>query len=420
MPRRASGSTYRWVCLGVLFLSGFLAFAIRLAPAVALPDLQAAFGLTAAELGLLTSVYLWPFAFMQPGAGMLADRLGSRWSASGFLLIAGVGQLLLAVAPSFPLALVGRALTGVGTSILYVAAAKIMAAWFRPREFGTLTGAWTSFANLGGIAAAAPLAVLVSLLGWRASFAAMGVAVLGTAVLVAGIVRGRPADLGWPSPPPANPVGFLESLRIVLRVPNTWLLGGYAFLLFGTMTMMQGLWAVPYLMEANGLTRQEAANVLTLWAVGLIGGCTLWGYIADRVVKTRKGVICAGAVLYALLWALLAFASEGLPAAVLPLAMFWGGFFASTWIPSYAQLKDSVPSGVVATAMGVLNFFFWLGGAVHQQISGLILAEFPKLNGNTPVAAYQAVFWFCVGSVGLSIVFVALSTEHRPRPSTVT
>jgi hypothetical protein len=70
--------------------------------------------------------------------------------------------------------------------------------------------------------------------------------------------------------------------------------------------------------------------------------------------------------------------------------------------------------------MGILNFFFWLGGAVHQQISGLILAEFPKLNGHTPVAAYQTVFWFCVGSVGLSIILVALSTEHRTRQSTIT
>jgi len=98
------------------------------------------------------------------------------------------------MAPSFGLALLGRACTGIGTSILYVAAAKIMAQWFLRREFGTLTGAWTSFANLGGIVAAAPLGVLLAWIGWRASFAAMGLAVLGTAV-----------------------------------VPNTWLLGDMRF-----------------------------------------------------------------------------------------------------------------------------------------------------------------------------------------------
>ena len=88
------------------------------------------FGLSPAELGLLTSLYLWPFAIMQPVAGLLTDHLGSRRSVTGFLIIAGVGQLLLAMAPSFGLALLGRACTGIGTSILYVAAAKIMAQWF--------------------------------------------------------------------------------------------------------------------------------------------------------------------------------------------------------------------------------------------------------------------------------------------------
>jgi sugar phosphate permease len=84
LPRRASTSTYRWVCIGVLFLSAFLAFSTRLAPAVALPNLQVTFGLTAAELSLLTALYLWPFAFMQSVAGVLTDRLGPRRSVTIF------------------------------------------------------------------------------------------------------------------------------------------------------------------------------------------------------------------------------------------------------------------------------------------------------------------------------------------------
>ena len=412
-PRQSSTSSYRWVCLGVLFLSAFLAFMTRLAPAVALPNLQVTFGLTAAELSLLTALYLWPFTVMQPVAGLLTDRLGPRRSVT--MVIAGFGQLLLALAPNFASALLGRAATGIGGSILYVAAAKIMAQWFRRREFGTLTGAWTSVANLGGIAAAAPLAALLSSIGWRASFGAIGVAVLATALLVYVFVRDSPADLGWPALlDPDRSLPFLKSLRIVLRAPNLWLLGGYAFLLFGTMTMMQGLWAVPYLMDINGYTQQDAANSLTLWALGLILGCTLWGYVADRVVKTRKGVICTGAVVYAFLWVLLAVCPVGLPAGVLQVAMFWGGFFASTWIPAYAQLKEAVPPPVVATAMGMLNLFFWLGGAFYQQLSGPLLETFPTQAGHIPLEGYQTVFWMCLGSVALSVILALSSQEQRP------
>jgi sugar phosphate permease len=415
-------SRNRWLCLGVLFLGALLSFCVRLAPAVALPDLQAAFGLTAAELSLLTAVYLWPFALMQPVAGLLTDTLGPRRSVTIFLVLAGLGQLLLALAPNFALALTGRACTGIGTSILYVAAARIMAQWFRRREFGTLTGAWTSAANLGGIVAAAPLAALLPVIGWRASFAAIGVAVLLAALLVVLVVRDSPTDLGWPalvdtdapvqSDPAGRPLGFWQGFGPVLREPNTWLLGGYAFLLFGTMTMMQGLWAVPYLMDVHGETQQEAANALTFWAVGLIVGCTTWGYLADHVVKTRKGVVSVGAVVYALLWVFLAVAPAGLPDGVLLLAMFWGGFFASTWIPAYAQLRDSVPPRAIATAMGTLNLFFWLGGAFYQHVSGLLLNAFSKESGRVPLAGYRTLFWGCLASVVLSVILAALSREQ--------
>jgi sugar phosphate permease len=269
---------------------------------------------------------------------------------------------------------------------------------------------------------------LIILAGWRFSLGGVGLVMLALAFLVYVFVRNSPSERGLPSladidglpqaQVTSQSIPLRECILVVVREPNTWLLGGYAFLLFGTMTMMQGLWAVPYLMDAYGQTQQQAANALTLWAIGLIAGCTLWGYMADKIVGSCKGVVLAEAVVYALLWALLAICPVGLPVAMLWVAMFWGGFFASTWIPSYAQLKNSVPSQAVATAMGILNLFFWLGGAVYQQVSGLILAGFPKLDGHTPIAAYQAVFWLCLGSVGLSITLVALSKEHRPAQST--
>ena len=46
MPARVRRTlSSHWVCLGLLFFSGLLAFATRLAPAVATPDLRAEFAL---------------------------------------------------------------------------------------------------------------------------------------------------------------------------------------------------------------------------------------------------------------------------------------------------------------------------------------------------------------------------------------
>jgi hypothetical protein len=217
---------YRWVCLGLLFASGALAFFTRLAPAVAIPDLQAAFGLNAAAIGLLTSLYLWH------------------------------------------------------------------------REFGTLTGAWASVANLGGVTAAGPLMALITLAGWRLSLRGVGVIMLATALLIYLLVRDRPAEPGLPSlaeidgrpgpTPGARPSMSLgQAVAVVLCEPNTWFLGGYAFLLIGTMTMMQGLWAAPYLL---GASRRPAGRTADRRAVG---GDALGRFLRldlDPVVGAAEGL----------------------------------------------------------------------------------------------------------------------------------
>jgi sugar phosphate permease len=272
--------------------------------------LQRAFSLDAVELGLLTALYLWPFALMQSMAGVLVDTLGARRTVTIFLVIAGTGQLVFALAPSFPVALLGRALSGLGAATLYVGAAKIMTRWFRSSEFGMLTGAWTSVANLGGLTAAGPLAASIALVGWRISLGTVGVAVLVTALLVYIFVRDTPGELKLPESTEidggmvgrgAGPTPSIwQGMLIVLKARNTWLLGGYAVLLFGTMTMMQGLWAVPYLMDSYGYTQQQAAN-MPLWAVGLIAGCTLWGFVAETIVPSRKAVVLVGAAVYGVL-----------------------------------------------------------------------------------------------------------------------
>ncbi len=178
------------------------------------------------------------------------------------------------------------------------------------------------------------------------------------------------------------------------------------------MTMMQGLWAVPYLMDVHGLTPQEAANMLTLWAIGLIVGCTLWGYVADTA-EDAQGRHMWGSCGLRILMGSAGPRARAVARRRAPIAMFWGGFFASTWIPAYALLKEAVPSQVIATAMGTLNLFFLGRRSVYQQASALFLESFPKQTGHIPATGYQTLFWICFASVAVSIALVARSTERR-------
>jgi len=110
---------------------------------------------------------------MQVPAGVLIDYWGPRKSISLAMILACVGSWIFASAPSFSVLLWGRFISALGVSPVYIAVLKLNSSWFV--EFIALTGITTFIGNLGALVSSGPLAVLVSKVGWRNSFYAVGV-----------------------------------------------------------------------------------------------------------------------------------------------------------------------------------------------------------------------------------------------------
>ena len=403
----------RRAVFAVLSLALFLAFLSRYATAVIVPDLEAGFGIGATEIGLLGAVYFWAYAVMQPPAGLLADSVGPRRAVTLFMLLAAAGTAAFAAASVFPIALASRVVMGFGVGIVYVSATRVFSRWFRADEFGSVTGAFSAIGNLGGLTAAGPLAAAITELGWRASFMVLAVLTAGVAIAVWLIVRDAPPG----APVERGETSVLAGAGTVLRHRNTWLLGLYAFVTLGILASMQGLWTVPYLRDVYGMSRQGAANVLTLWAVGLIVALPLCGYLADRVVRSRRRVLLAAAVLHAAMWALLAWRPAELPLPLVVGLILWGGLTNGCWIPAYAQLKDSLSPAVAGTAVGFLNFAFFAGAAAFQQITGGVLDAVG--DAADPAAPYRAMFILFFITMSLASGAVWLSADAHPdRPLT--
>ncbi|HEY1245108.1 MAG TPA: MFS transporter, partial [Hyphomicrobiaceae bacterium] len=78
--------------------SYYLSYLFRSINALIAGDLTTELGLSAADLGLLTSVYFLVFAAVVLPCGVLLDRYGPRLIDSALLLLAAAGSLLFAVA----------------------------------------------------------------------------------------------------------------------------------------------------------------------------------------------------------------------------------------------------------------------------------------------------------------------------------
>jgi len=352
-----------------------------------------------ALLGLLGSAYFYPYAIMQLPAGLLSDSWGPRRSITLFFGIAFAGSLLLGLAPSLVWAIIGRTLVGLGVSMLFVPTMKVLAEWFRVREFATMTGILMAMGGLGVLTAATPLAWLSTWIGWRLSFVVVGICTLLLGVLVWAFVRDRPADLGWPSPSePSGPapatIGLMQGMKKVLTYPRFWPVAVWFFFDCAVFFSFGGLWGGPYLMQVYGLSKAEAGHILSMIAVGMIVGSPLLSFLSNRVFKARKPMLVLSSLVVLFLTTLLAFYTDRLPLMGLYLITLGLGIFASAIVViGFTTTKELFPVQMAGTSTGLVNLFPFAGGAVFQPILGFLLERHGRVEGAFTLTGYEEAFF---------------------------
>ena len=398
----------------------------RVAPAVVATDLMRAFSITASALGTLAAIYPYVFVAMALVAGSLADTLGPRWTIAGGGATMGLGAVLFGAAPTFEVAFAGRLLVGLGASVMLIAWLSLAAAWFRPDEFATISGWTQTVGNVGALAAAAPLALLVELAGWRLTFVLIGGATLLLAALAAGAIRDRPEALGLPPVSPGRAArapalrAVLASVPGVIANRRTWppilAAGG----VYATQITFLGLWGVPYLTQVYALSRVEAATAVSMIALGMGVGSPLVGWLSDRWLGRRRLPMVVFTALYALGWVPLAVPRLAPPVALLAPFFFLLGLASSGLVLMWSCVREVNDPARVGIAVGFCNAPVFLGIALLQWLTGAILdARWTGLMAGGarlyPPAAFHASFAVCLGLAAGAVVAALLVTETRCR-----
>jgi len=421
--RRKGPGGYRWVVFSLLAAGYLLVYFHRLSPAVVALDLMRDLGAGAVLVGWLGAAYFWPYALMQLPAGLLSDSWGPRRTITVFFALAGVASILFGLAQGPYWAIAARVLVGVGVSMLFVPTMKVLTRWFRVGEYARMAGILMAVGGAGALSAAAPLAWLSSLLGWRGSFMAIGGATLVLAVAIWFLVRNRPEELGLPPAEPETPeraeaapaLGLWQGVRLVLGTGRFWPLGVWFFFSCGIFFSFGGLWGGPYLMQVYGLSRAQAGAVLSMLAWAMILGSPALSYLSDRVLRSRKKVLVGCAGLLLLLTLPLALAPGGFSLAMLYGWCFLLGLSASAVVViAFTSAKELFPVQIAGTATGLVNLFPFLGGAVMQPLLGMLLASQGGGGGSYDAAAYGGAFWLYVFSAGAALLAALLCKETYP------
>jgi MFS family permease len=393
-----------WLITAVYY---FYQYTLRSAPAVMMPQLSEAFGLTATGVASMVGLFYYGYSPFSLVAGVAMDRLGPRKVVPIGAATVGIGALLFASGNNEAASL-GRLLQGAGGVFALVGAAYIATTNFPASRAATLIGATQMFGMAGGSAGQFLVGpVMAGGVSWQAFWIVMGIAGLAISALLYFLL------------PKPKPVGRSEdwlrssalAMATVFRNPQSILCGVIAGLLFIPTTIFDMIWGVRYLQDAHGFDYAAAVLRSSTVPFGWIIGCPLLGFISDRLGRRKPVIVASGVVLFmCLVWILYG------PPAVFPpylLGIVAGVASGAAMLP-YTVIKEANPPEMSGTSTGVVNFLNFTFSALLGPVFGWILMSVGGGAANMTLEDYQTAFEPLLYGVVIAIVLTLLLKETGP------
>ena len=388
LPARASS--------GLVLLLGaaiFLNYVDRGAIGVAAPLMKSELRLSATDFGIAVSAFFWIYAPVQLFAGWLCDRFSVYKLIAGGIMLWSASTFLTGFAGGFLSLLVLRVMLGVGESIGFPGASKVIARHVPSERRGAANAAVATGLALGPAVGTLAGGLIVASQGWRAMFILFGVATLLWLLPWRAVVRDLPTTGHYDAGAPV-------SLRSLLGKWPLWSisivhsLGNYSFYFILT-------WIPLYLTKSRGFTITEMTLLASL-GYAVQGACALlFGQFSDWWTRSgrseahcRRWMMVASQTLAAV--AILGLAYAHTAASIAVLLCLAGAASASLSMNLYAVAQMFAGPRASGTWVGFQNSLGNLSGILGPIITGMVVdrAGYGAAFVLTAViAAFGALWW---------------------------
>jgi MFS family permease len=400
--------------LGLLCVMYFITYVDRVNISTLAPMISSDLHLSNTQLGLVLSVFGYPYALLQILGGGAADRFGARTTLAICGAIWSVATILTGLTGGLLSLLAVRFLLGIGEGPAFPSATRAMASWVPAGRRGYAQGVTHAFARLANTITP-PLAVfLAACFGWRGAFMCLGIVSLAWIIVWVAYFRDdprahpgiAPADLELLPPPTTLTKAQISRVPWSTLVPTMasttiiYFCYNWTFWLFLT-------WMPTYFVQSYGLDLAHMALFsFCVNGSGLLGdmaGGFLTDFIGRRtgnMLLARRAVIVlsflgACACVMPLLFV------HNLTVAVVSLAATF--FFLELLIgPIWAVPMDVAPQ-YAGSASGIMM----LGSGIASIISPLVFGIITQYSHN-----FAAPFY---GSAGLLFVGAILAFFFLPK-----
>ncbi|MFE2155628.1 nitrate/nitrite transporter [Streptomyces lavendulae] len=373
----------------------FVAVIFRTSLGVAGLDAADRFHVNASALATFSLLQLLVYAGMQIPVGLMVDRLGTKKVLTLGAVLFTAGQVGFALSPSYGTALAARALLGCGDAMTFISVLRLGTRWF-PARRGPLMAQLAGLVGMAGnLVSTLVLAPVLHGLGWVPAFAGSAVAGLVVLVPLVLFLRDHPEGYG-PAAPARGAGGSGGSGGFVRRqIADSWREPGTKLGLwvhfttqFPAMVFLL-LWGMPFLVEAQGLSRTTAGGLLTLVVASNMGFGLLYGQIVGRRQSSRIPLALATVATTATLWgAVLLYPGDRAPMWLLVALCVVLGTCGPASMIGFDFARPANPPERQGTASGITN----MGGFLASMTTLLAVGVLLDATGEDYRIAFSSVF----------------------------
>ncbi|MFG1707633.1 MFS transporter [Nonomuraea sp. M3C6] len=257
----------------LLALGIFAMVTSEFAVAGLMPQLAGGLDATIPQIGYLITAFAVAMAVGGPFLTVAVVRLSPKAALMALFAIFLAGNVLAAVAPSYPIMMVARVVTGVASQAFFGVAVSLAAHLTAPQVRGRAI-AMVMNGLMVGTLLGLPLSTLIGEhLGWRAAFWAIsGLTVLTALATLIGIPRLERTG--------GDGANFRDELQ-VFKNAKLWVVLSTSTLIIGA-TFSAFSYLNPILTQVTGISEGTVPLLLIAYGAATVVGNTVVGRLADR------------------------------------------------------------------------------------------------------------------------------------------
>ena len=400
---------YKWRALIFLWVAFFLQQGTRQIFGATLSSIQGSLGVSAAQIGVVATVFTFSYGLSVPFAGVTADLLNRKWMVVSGVFVFCLGIFASGFVSALGLLIVTYGLlNGFGQSFYYPSATSIIGQLHKETRATALSILQMGlYAGIIGCSAASGYLAEGGADGWRKPFWVFGGIGIVWAVVLAFGLKGENVGNADCKDGKVDRPSLKEAVGAFVANPSALLLAaGLGMMIYVDVGFKT--WMPSHLQESFGVAKGSAALNAVLWHnLGAFVGVTLGGRFSDRLaarrpsVRMETNIIGLACAVPFIVW--MAYAPSILACGV---AMALFGVFRGIYDSNLmAALFDIIPQKYHASGAGLMLSCAFVFGSTSPVVLGFVKDSF----SSTAALASLAAFYL----TGAVIIAIARMRQYK-------